>query len=630
MKSTAQFSITRNGEPIHGVAIGSISSTQPIPVDVNELQAYGFEVERREPDTDYSVWIGDIQLGVTSAPDHSSSTRLGIPRGHQVLWEDATYFEGARGLVWSRLSSRRRDGSEKWETRAILSVVVTSTKLSQDRYTAMFEQLRSLAAGLVLDLVSKTLRSLQLIVGSERGSAPSSAIELRILESVWPIVARELNAIAMEPAETLRLNLNTRNCWGSERFGARSLALLAAQGIDPRQRSTAIPFRTQVEEISKGTDIHEHCVIRGFVDLLYDRALECREDIRRHIKGIVRDRPWRDRPTSTQLSLYDLEDKPRLRQLNRRLRVADLLVHQMRRARRIEPIARVSPALDLSLTPIFANIEPYRRIRHELIRYLRTGLVVLEPGLDERVKSTSRLYEQWVFLQLASGLRWAGLECFRQQGLLRSTRMFRFTLDLDRGARASFASPDGRIVVLRYEPWILPEESARQNRDSVFRGRSGKAAWSPDVLLEIQTGEEAAGKPPEIDYAVILDCKYARSINDDHWRDTDKYLEIKSTATRRQVVRQHWLAFPGTLGEHDNEIEIRDPSVKWTTAGPNCPKTETVQGTLLLSPPTTVHKSIGEPGWIVRPESSTCSFISGLLRYVGISIKERDLSVHNV
>lgn len=289
----------------------------------------------------------------------------------------------------------------------------------------------------------------------------------------------------------------------------------------------------------------------------------------------------------------------------------------------MELLARVRPAIDLTPTPVFSNVEPYRRIRHEMLRFLKTGLIIVDEGTDERIKSTSRLYEQWVFLQLAAAFRLSGLTCSSQQGILHSSRRFRFTLDLDRGARVTFSSRDGRAVILRYEPWVMPRASAVQNRDTVYRGRGGEAAWSPDVLVEFIGGPEHVGEAASVEYAVVIDAKYTRAIREYHWNDTTKYLEIRATATDRQVARQLWLAFPGDNNQSEQTIALRDSSIRWTENGPNCPRDETVQGILNLTPSPSLDSNAVADGWITQPEEAATSFVNGLLRFMRFDVDSR-------
>jgi hypothetical protein len=620
MNAAPILSVTRNGEPLLKADV----DTQPVQhqrtIDVNELQPYGFEVEHRELDTEYGLWVGDIETGRAIRADQLPASTIGIARGRLVIWDDAAYFEGARGLVWVRLCSRSATGEHTWRERISVPIIVASGKLSAERYATMLEQLSGLAAGLVLDLVSKTLRSTRLSLMPSEAQIRTSAVELRILESVWPVVAANLHQIAQAPERRLQRRFATTNCWGSERLDPGTIATLVRNGIDPRLQFTSLPFRAQVGRIQESLDTTEHRVIRGFVDLLHQRACECRTNLVRHIESLELDRKWRDRPSLVGSSLYVSEDVPRLQRLQDRLRRAHDLIVQLKRARRMEVLAKVHPTIDLTPTPVFSNVEPYRRIRHEMLKFLKTGLIIVEEGADERIKSTSRLYEQWVFLQLAAAFRQSGLTCSSQQGILHSSRMFRFTLDLDRGARVTFSSRDGRAVILRYEPWVMPRSSAVQNRDTVYRGREGESAWSPDVLVEFISGPELVGEPATVEYAVVIDAKYTRGIREHHWNDTTKYLEIRATATGRQIARQQWLVFPGDDNQLDQKIVLRDSSIRWTENGPNSPRDENLQGTLALAPSRSFDSSGIAGGWITKPEQAATSFVSGLLRFMNFEI----------
>ena len=626
MTPSAIFCLTRNGEAIHQIQLGQASVRGETLVDVNEMQPYGFEIQGRESETEYAVWIGDISSGLSQPSALATQgVAVGIPRGRYVLWDDGDYFEGARGIIWIRVASRTHGGQEPWSERAELPVVVCSTKLSEHRYQAMYDQLRHLASGLVLDLVSKSLRSVRLGGSATPVSCRSSIVELRILERLWPPIAAAINEIALNPVRRLQSTRLRKRCFGSERFGPRALVQMTATGFDPRQARQFVPFLAEVQQIVESDDTIEHRVIRGFLEFLERRLAECRENLQRHMRSIASDRRWRDRSVSGQPSLYEIEDIPRLARLREQLRRTKLLGEQVGNAKRIEALRTSAPIFRIADTPVFRNVEPYRRIQQEMIRYLTTGLVIIDEGFDERIKSTSRMYEQWVFLQLAAAIRAVGLPCRSRNGLLHTTRMFRFTLDIDRGARVTFDAGPNRSVSLRYEPWILPEHSAKQSMETVYRGRSGQSSWCPDILLEVLRNDEARDKPSDVEYAVVIDAKYAAAIRDHHWDKTNKYLEIRSARTDRQVVRQLWLAHPRE--EPVTPIRMRDLMLKWTDAGPNCGKDETVQGVLSLVPSAHLAREEESPAWIRSPEPVVLQFVAGLLNYLNIPNKSANMAI---
>jgi hypothetical protein len=614
------FAITRNGTALCDV---ELAHTDPVRLHsdlvVNEQQLYGFEITPRLPDTEFGLWIGDLEAGSSIRGDGQNATTVGFARGRFVLWDDAGYFEGSRGVVWIRICSRSV-GNQSWDDLAFIAVVVTSSKLSEERYATMFNQMAGLASGLVLDLVSKMTRSLNVLPSNVRPQVHSSAVELRLLESLWPTIARCLRQIAYEPAVKLNRKPSLSRCWGSERIESRALVSMARQGVSPGNGSLQVPFKTQIARISEDTDTTEHRLIRGFIQLLHSRARDCERDLHRHIESIEADRIWRDRSQPNRPSLYIQEDVPRLEKLNNRLQRTRTLILQLRHAAEMPFLKNVRSEFSLESTPVFASIEPYRRIRHEMLKFLRSGLIVLDHGADERVKSTSRLYEQWVFLQIVSAMKHLGLECLGQQGVLHSTRRFRFTLDLDRDARVSFSAQGGRSIVVRYEPWVMPQLQAVQNRDTVYRGTKGSSAWSPDVLIEFLGCGGLPGEAAPVEYAVVVDAKYTAAIRNHHWNDTSKYLQIRATATKKQVVRQQWLAYPGGDQPDDAPVKMQDTSISWTERGPSCAIDDRFGASLQLAPPMSNPEYSPIDGWIVRPEDSAVTFVRGLLRFMEIDV----------
>jgi hypothetical protein len=311
-------------------------------------------------------------------------------------------------------------------------------------------------------------------------------------------------------------------------------------------------------------------------------------------------------------SLYETEDLPRLRRLRASLAQAEGLRRRIHAAQGAGPWRGLQPLFRFPSTPVFEHVRPYRLIRDEVRRYLRSNLLVVDDGLEERIKSTSRLYEQWVFFQLAAAFRHAGLRCQEDDGVLRRSQRFRFTLEMDRGARLLFLTDDGRAVGLRFEPWVSPLHAAGERGDDYCHGMPGEAAWSPDVLIEFLDGPEPGA---EVEYVVIVDAKYTARIREHHWADTTKYMHIRSTRTRRQVVKQLWLAWP----DERAGIAPRDAAVRWTPEGPDCPRDETVQGVLAAVPPPRLPDDTGEEeGWISTPVPAVMGFVEGLLSYLGL------------
>ncbi len=620
------LSITRNGRPIVSESLERLHAIDVSPILVNEMQQYGVDVEAPESDVEYGLWIGDLPASQASSSDNQPSSLIAtlFAGVRKALWKDAYYFEGCRGRA-NLVVRSRTIGSDRWDERGFLPCIVTSGKLSEEKYRCMLDQLSGLTFGLVFDLISKSHQASGIGTSVSQKSIRSSSTELRIIEEMWPLVARCVSEIFSSPETKLESRRVMANCWGSERFDTRSLAMFAEYADSPHLSTTSIPFRASVQRIAESADTYEHRVVAGFLDLLLTRVSECIASLERHIRSLVADRSWRDVEVLNGASLYRTEDLPRIEQLKLRLRKAREILSQLKEVRRHPLFHEVSPERWTSTSIVFQSVPAYRRIEDALIRYRRSSLVVVDDGTPEKVKATSRLYEQWCFLQIIAAVRYVGLKCINQSGVLHSVQKYRFTLDIDRGAQVTFLGRDGRTLVVRFEPWIMPMTEAKHNRDSLYRGAKGTAAWSPDITIEFLAAPDASQHSANVDSVLVIDAKYSSAIREHHWTGTDKYLEIRAVRSGKQVVRQHWLAFPGDESKIPHGIVMRDPTISWSTSGPSCDQTETVQGVLALSPVLIGDLENQMQGW-VQPTPTAVSFVTGILRFLNFSVPLVDSS----
>ena len=176
----------------------------------------------------------------------------------------------------------------------------------------------------------------------------------------------------------------------------------------------------------------------------------------------------------------------------------------------------------------------------------------------------------------------------------------------------TFRSGNGRTVALRYEPWVLPIAMARDRGDSIYRGIFGENAWSPGVRLEVLAPTSSSSAFPQIEYAAVIDSKYTKELQDHHWRDTSRYLEIRDIRNHRQIVKQPWLAHPGA----NSGVFPRDPAVTWSPDGPNRPRDEVILGTLSIMPPEPAASEPRREG--IEPQPVTLEFVRGLMSYLDI------------
>src|SRR5690606_15431345 len=118
-----------------------------------------------------------------------------------------------------------------------------------------------------------------------------------------------------------------------------------------------------------------------------------------------------------------------------------------------------------------------------------------DEGEGDLIKPTWRMYEQWVLIQCLAALRATGLRSDPAEQLIREVGRSRFTLDFERGSEFLFHARDGRIIRVRYEPWIVTRADAAQIGESVYR-RGGSSEWSPDILIEVLLPSTASGSIP--------------------------------------------------------------------------------------------------------------------------------------
>ena len=476
---------------------------------------------------------------------------------------------------------------------------------------------RAVSVGLVFDLLSKSRLNLGMAGIGALSSRPANA-ELAVLQRLWDSLSLTLQQIAVQPMQGLQQIQENRLCWGSERLSVAGLRQLAMSGVDPRRGDVARPFYAMRDRLRETYDIAEHRIILGFLRLIIDRTLDCGWRAEQQVVFIKKDQPYRDIDQSDGSNLFRDIDGPKMQRLQHASARAKELVERIRQAERIEFLRRIQPELRPPYSPIFTNVLPYKRFRDEMLRYLGASLAILDEGLEERAKSTSRMYEQWIFLQVLAALRACGLRPISQQGLLTRARRHRFMIDIERGTRVSFLSADHKNISVRYEPWIHPVALARYSHESVYRGRSGENSWSPDILIEVMEDIGEKEKLSGVEYAIVIDAKYTAQISPRHKESVSKYNEIRDTVTNRPVVKQVWLAHPGESG-----ITPWDDAIEWTSQGPSRPRNEVINGTLGILPPTA---NPGAPQGRLLNETAL-EFTKGLLAYLGIHAESKLASV---
>lgn len=539
---------------------------------IGELQDCSFSVEPAEPAHRYLLRVGDMlaDRGRDDSPTESPGEGHAFPGSSQ--WAAGQYFESARGDTALTLLSRRTDGDGVWRRRLEARIRIVPTKLGEDRYEAMYQALSRLSLSFVHDLISKSAVRLGLDLAEVRTPVQSAQVRLRLIENLWTALAPALAQIERSPVTVLKRSNGRTRLWGGENLRSRAIAALAERGFsrDPRE----LPLKSHAFLLSESADTFEHQVIKGFLRRLLAHLMECADDARANVQALRVDRVMlRDFPDAV-LRIDESVEK-----LEKSIESAETRESQIRAARASQPFSRLRAESHPRRTPVFENVMPYRRVWNLMQQYSNRSAIIVGSDVSQRVKATSKMYEQWVFFQCAAAIRALGCRCEEEVGVLQQKSRYRFTLNLDYGSRLSFAGPHGEIVTITYQPLIYGYLDAAARRDTLFRGQVA-TPWSPDILIEVLDKKREPGKPPQVLHALILDAKYSARLMDHHWAKVAKYAEIRSTATRAAVVRQVWIAYPG----REPEIIPRDDFVEWGLEGPTVGPDETVLGSVALIP----------------------------------------------
>lgn len=610
---TPRFTVLRD---VTSIVSSELDLERPVsaPIELVEHERLALRLTNREPETEYQIRIGNSPVSAPSTFESGRDPALGIDIGDSIIWPAAPYLESARGPTVIELRARSLLVDEPWLTRLRVQLTVRPGKLGEQRYQAMFEELRALSAGLVFDLVSRSSRSYRFVRSAAQVGTGTRQFELRAIDQTWRAIKPHLRRIAESPVSRLTRRTEMRPYWGDERLHPHAGRDLAIRGIDPRDRSMARPFPAPVERLTESVDVPEHAAIATFLDALSERARACGTSAKAQLESLDAGDGF---TRSTPLRAWASFDQSRIEKLGEIVQDAREIVGEIRAVRDGTPFRDTSPGPLVTRSPVFDRVPAYSRVRAEMLRFVNRAGVVLDEGEGELLKPTWRMYEQWVLLQLLAALREAGLRCDSPEQLVRRIGRARFTLDFERGTAFVHYAADGRMLRVRYEPWIPDRRNARATGDSVYRP-GGSLDWSPDLLIEVNSPDPDPARHAPIDYAVVIDAKYSERLREEQWEGARKYFEIHDAVNRRPIVRQVWLAHPGTR----ERIAPRDTSIHWLENGPDIASEETLLGALELLP----HPDAAiaaRAGATTRPLPVMMTFVKGLLASLGLEAPAR-------
>lgn len=527
-----------------------LGTSQGVPsFEVQETARIGFEVDDHDERVVYQIMIGDISLAEE-------------PREHRTRleWPASPCLDGASGITPISL----RDAASGTVLARSLALVEPS-KLSANAYEGMFADMRRVSVELLLDLISKSRLSLAQRTSSRDGAAQplTARLELSQIRRFWQSFSRILAEILEDPHVELRNRRMIRRPKGGDSLTPEVIRRFAQRGIGARE---AVRSGGLVELLTAMPDrnTQENRALVAFIEVLrrrVGRSLERARAERDMRVAKVRD----PGPGDAALSRFiHRREEPKITKLQEVIDACEGVITEMNRAiiNFGVPVTKMGRQDFLRIFDgsFFRSHPLYSRASRLIQGFLNNTAIVVEQGDAEGAKSIETIFEQWVFFQISAALKAVGAKCISHNSIFEPIARDRFAVDLDRNAAIEFEAPDGRLVRLRYEPMILPEQAAR-GVDPLYRGHS-TLPWTPDIVLEIFV-QGSTQRDYQLAYALVIDAKYTAAGNVwDRLEKVEKYTEIRSFETGGQIVRQVWVAAPIKAS-----LRPRDKAVTWSEAG---------------------------------------------------------------
>ena len=571
---------------------------EPEDAPVFEDRWYSLALYEYDRTGEYRVFVGDEELKLESREFTNS---LEFARG--------VYFESASGATELSVV-QTRDGADETVFRASLYVV--PSKIGWANYKGMVSDLQSVCRALVTDVRGKS--------SAGRGEA---ARAWRTLEEELLAVSgacRRLKPILAEIERSPKAAMTVRQTTvpAGRARSRRAVAAMMKRGIDPTAEGAESRLCV-VGRLVESRDIPEHRLIKAFLRLMRVRLASCRAGLAADVRRLEAEGKYRSRTSvAGERSLYETEDVPRIRRLKERNAEAEDIQRWLDGELGGGFWAGVGEAVFAPESTQFAENDYYLEAANIVLRYLRDlshwgGTF----GSPFRAKKNSRMYEQWVLVQLVAAFAECGLEVTTWDEVLGRSVGASFGVDFARNTTFAAKLCEGCEVVIRYEPWILPKD-ASWKFPSESLCHFGGGNWSPDIVIELR------GAKGQALYALAMDAKYSRRPTKEMRESVLKYARIRTTEGRfgRRVARQVWLVYPGDGSRRrtfwlDDEAMYFSPNAGVAYRDTNVPvePVEQVFGELVALPSERSEASAEANGVGLRPKKAFLDFASGTLAY---------------
>ena len=476
-------------------------------------------VDGRPPATRGEVRIGEslqLVLRPGQAEGGALITSLGEEYGEVLL--DYVELDGAEGPV--EIASLRFEIEPAESIRALYDQLVTD--------------LERIHVGLARDVVGRSRQRTGFGRRTPRASRPEEDCEL--LERTLRRLTDALERIQVQPVSAIARDV-VRDRWRpGDRLASDAASTLLQDPdtvvVDGQLRRLG---RVRLSRSRPTLDIPEHRAMRSELEDLARRARRVARHCQLCIDRLAEERRRWGGERADGSSVFQLEHRPRMRRYSevaeRAHGLADAFVRLRRRASFLDDVG--ASRSGLAPTPLFRNGRGYREAYQALVEARRAAApLVAGDEFGVQLRSLSRLFEYWCFVQVVERLRgWFGTP--EPWATYRITDEI-WRPDLRSGQWFRFAAADGIAVRVHYEPDIVPADWVGDT-EVPYRASLSNAPLRPDVLVEVL----ADGAPAR---ALVLDAKSRASFGrDDLFEPTDYRSRIFDPRDGTQPVRQVFL-----------------------------------------------------------------------------------------
>lgn len=504
---------------------------------VFEDKPYGIVIHGGQADKHYTLRIGEERLNLQEARFSTDCVLQG-----------GMYFESAFATTKLFILSLDEEGTETLETECECYVV--PSKIGHDNYRRMVADLQSICQALLNDLIGKSQHGQEWDETIRILGFRSRQEELTAMRRTWNALRPLIGEISLAP--TSHLIRKRVMAVGGKHLSPRDVVAMMKRGVNPHIPS---PWRKcPTFRLKESVDVLEHRLIRGFMEYLLRHLEQCRESIKNDLHAIEADRPFRSQTSHQgQVSLYEMEDLPRLSKLHGHERQINAMSGEIQEMIACEFWRGVSPVVEYPEPKHFAENECYIQIANAILRYLKNGFNMLETvGGDVMTKKSSKMYEQWVLIQLVSAFEHFGMAMETWDSVIQRCTREQFILNFGKNTRF-FAKLTGHYgVMIRYEPWIAPRlKIAKYPKETLCHfGQQDDTYWRPDFVVELLNIEDR--QHPRTELAIVMDAKYSLCPSEEMRRSVEKYGRIRSSdgGHGRQVTQQVWFVYPGRPETH--------------------------------------------------------------------------------